>query len=91
MDNCKGSKDALHSHCGRLCSKDKVTYLVTRLELVEGEILERIENSKEVTVHTLMEAVEWEPCAVAMAIGSLIRQGVILGVEDGENVILRIS
>ena len=91
MDNCKGSQEVLYSHCGRLCSKDKVTYLVTRLALVEGEILERLENSNEVTVHQLMEAVAWEPCAVAMAIGSLMRQGMIRGVEDGENVILRIT
>ncbi len=91
MDKCKGSKNVLHSHCGKLCSKDKVTYLVTRLALVEGEILERVENSNEVTVHQLMEAIEWEPCAVAMAIGSLMRQGVIRGVEDGENVILRVA
>ena len=88
MENCKQPKDGLRDHCGRLCSKDKFTHLVTRLALVEGEILEQFDDKGEISVHNLMEALPWEPCTVAMAIGSLMRQGMIRGIEKGENVIL---
>lgn len=76
--------------CGRSCSQEHLTYLVTRLGLVEGNIIESLENHGGLTLRGLMEILEWEPCAVAMATGSLIRQGIIRSVEVGGEVFLEI-
>ncbi len=78
------------SGCGKLCARDNVTYLVTRLALIEGSILDRLENRKAVCLSELMENLEWEPCAVAMAVGSLIRQGFVKSVEHGLDVFLEL-
>ncbi len=82
---CKGS---LESHCGRLCSHDNIMHLMMRLALVEGNILEQLENEKVIMLRELMENLEWEPCAIAMAVGSLVRQGVIQCNESGRDVFI---
>ena len=85
ISSCKGG---LEPNCGRLCSHDNITYLTTRLGLVEGEILERLENEKIIILRELMEQLGWESCAVSMAVGSLVRQGMIQCREYGRNVFL---
>ena len=81
-------KHGLEPECGRLCSHDNITYLITRLELIEGSILERLEKEKYMAIRELMEALEWEPCVVTMAVGSLMRQGMIRCSEYGKDVFL---
>ena len=83
--NCK---HGLEPECGRLCSHDNITHLMTRLALIEGSILERLEKEKVMAIRELMEGLEWEPCAVSMAVGSLMRQGTIQCTEYGKDVFL---
>jgi hypothetical protein len=81
--HCKNDVD---SGCGRLCSHDDMTHLMTRLALIEGSILERLEKEKVIALRELMEVLEWEPCGISMAVGSLVRQGIIQCTEFGKNV-----
>jgi len=81
-------KQGIEPECGRLCSHDNSTHLMTRLALVEGSILERLESEKIMGLRELMEELEWEPCVLTMAIGSLVRQGVIQCAEYGEDVFI---
>lgn len=81
-------KHGLEPECGRLCSHDNMTHLMTRLALIEGSILERLEKDKYLAIRELMEELGWEPCAVSMAVGSLVRQGLIHCDEYGEDVFL---
>lgn len=81
----------LPSFCGRFCSQDQVTHLMTRLGIVEGEILQALETNGDLTLHRLMEILEWQPCEIAMAVGSLLRQGLIRSVEMGEEVFLGVK
>ena len=67
-------KHDLEPICGRLCNHDNITHLITRLALIEGNVLERLERERIVALRELMEELEWEPCAIAMAIGSLVRK-----------------
>lgn len=79
----------LRPECGKLCGHDNLTHLMTRLAIIEGTILERIEQKHIVALRELLENLEWEPCAVTMAVGSLLRQGLIRSLERGEDVFLR--
>lgn len=90
MSAPRRASEGLHPLCGRSCSQEQWTYLVTRLGLVEGHILEILENG-DLTLRQLMERLEWEPCAIAMATGSLIRQGFIRSFENGGEVFLQIT
>lgn len=81
-------KKNIRHECGRLCSQDKITHLMTRLALIEGSIIEKLEDEKAMTLRELMKDVEWEPCAVSMAIGSLIRQGMVRCREYDKHVLL---
>ena len=84
-------KSSTASDCGRLCSHDQLTHLMTRLALVEGSILEHLEREKIVALQELMGKLEWEPCAVMMAVGSLVRQGTIQCREYDRDVFLELS
>ncbi len=84
-------KHGLEPECGRLCSHDNRTHLMTRLALIEGRILEELEEEKIMALRELMERLEWEPCSVTMGVGSLIRQGLIKTAEYGEDVFLEFS
>jgi hypothetical protein len=64
---------------------------MTRLAMVEGYILERFEDRKIIALRELMENLEWEPCAVSMAVGSLMRQGMIQCSEYEYDVFLELS
>ena len=88
MNKISNCKHGLEPECGRLCSHDNMTHLMTRLAFVEGSILERLEKEKYMAIRELMEELEWEPCAVTMAVGSLMRQGMIQCTEYGEDVFL---
>ncbi len=88
MDKFSSCKGGMEPNCGRLCSHDNLTHLMTRLALVEGSILERLESEKILALRELMDHIEWEPCAVTMAVGSLVRQGMIQCREYGRNVFL---
>ncbi len=81
-------KDQLPEHCGRLCGADGFTHIVMRVALIEGDIIERLEHSNPMTLRQLIENLKLEPCAAAMAVGSLIRQGLIRSFEhEGEVVV----
>lgn len=88
MNKPPNCKHGLGSECGRLCSQDNITHLMTRLALIEGSILERLEKEKYMAIRELMEELEWEPCAVTMAVGSLVRQGMIQCAEYDKDVFL---
>ncbi len=79
---------SLEPECGRLCSHDQSTHLMTRLALIESSIMEKLEAETVMGLRELMEVLPWEPCAVTMAVGSLVRQQVIHCAEYGEYVFL---
>ncbi len=81
-------KENVDFSCGRLCAKDDLTHIMTRLALIEGHVLERLEHAQIMTLHELIETLECEPCAIAMAVGSLVRQGTIRSWEEGRDVFL---
>ncbi len=91
MSTFHSCKNDLDSDCGRLCSHDNLTHLMTRLAMIEGTILERLEQRKVMALRKLMEELEWEPCAITMAVGSLVRQGMIRCGENGQEVFLEIT
>lgn len=74
--------------CGKLREHCQFVSLMTKLGLLEGVILEKIEESKMVTLQELMVALHGNPCIITMAVGSLIRQGVIRSSEHGQDVFL---
>ncbi|MDP3921424.1 MAG: hypothetical protein Q8R76_11535 [Candidatus Omnitrophota bacterium] len=75
--------------CGRLCGADGETSLITRLGLVEGGILEQLEQQHTTTLHELIHKMEHQPCIVSMGLGSLIRSGLIYCEEIGEELIIQ--
>lgn len=81
----------IHSFCGRLCSQGKVVFLMTKLGLIEGDILETLDKRGLTSLHLLMEILAWEPCAIAMAVGVLIRQNLVQSFEAGEEVFLKVA
>ncbi len=90
MNPLSSFDENLPMRCGRLCSQDHLTHLVTRLGLIEGDILEQFELDKIINLRELMDIMKWEPCAIAMAVGSLIRQGMVSGTEHGHEVFLEL-
>ena len=90
MNQLSSSNENLPCRCGRLCSPDHLTHLVTRLGLIEGDILEQLERDKVINLRELMDLMKWEPCEIAMAAGSLIRQGMVRGAEHGHEVFLEL-
>ncbi len=84
----KCGKHGLEPECGRLCSQDGFAHLMTRLTFIEGEILEKLDEDTIVALRELMEKLEWEPCAVTMAVGSLVRQGLVKCDEYGKDVFI---
>lgn len=51
--------------------------LMTMLGIVSGEILTRLEQQGQVTVRQLARDLPWPTSLVMMAVGSLIREGLI--------------
>lgn len=91
MGTYHSCKNELDPDCGRLCSHDNLTHLMTRIAIVEGTVLERLEDRKTMSLRKLMEELPWEPCAITMAVGSLARQGMIRCGEDGIEVFLELT
>lgn len=90
MNQLSSSNVNLPGRCGRLCSSDHLTHLVTRLGLIEGDILELLECDRIINLRELMDLIKWESCAIAMAVGSLIRQGMVRGIEHGPEIFLEL-
>lgn len=86
MDTVSSRKECLDHGCGRQCSDGGFAHIFTRLEVLEGNVLERLEKAQISTLHELMETLNTEPCAVAMAVGSLVRQGLVRSWERGKDV-----
>jgi DNA-binding MarR family transcriptional regulator len=63
---------------------------MTRLGLIEGDILNYLEDSPHESLHQLIHELKWEPCVISMAAGSLIRQGLIRTVRVGRDVMLEV-
>ena len=91
MNEFLNCKDGLEPYCGRLCSHDNITHLMTRIALVEGNVLERLENEKIIILRELIKDLDWEPCAISMAVGSLMRQGMIECTEYNQDVFIELG
>lgn len=63
-------------------------HLLTRLEIIEGQILEHLEKKEITPLRELMDELNWQPCAISMAVGSLVRQGVVKCAEYGKEVFI---
>ena len=74
--------------CGKLRGHNQLVALMTKLGVLEGIILEKLDEARIVTLQELMETLQYNPCVITMAVGSLIRQGVIRGREHGQDVFL---
>ncbi len=57
------------------------TPIMAVLGVVEGEILERLESSGPMPLYRLIQAQEQPASLVMMAVGALIRQGLLTGNE----------
>ena len=64
---------------------------MTRIALVEGNVLERLENEKIIILRELIKDLDWEPCAISMAVGSLMRQGMIECTEYNQDVFIELG
>ena len=74
--------------CGKLRGHDQLVTLVTKLGVLEGIILEKLEEREIITLQELMETLQYNPCVITMAVGSLIREGVLRSREHGQDIFL---
>lgn len=62
--------------------------LVTTLGLIEGEILSYVEAHGATTLGRLMQDLSWPSQQIVMAIGALLRQGLVSGVTRDFELVL---
>lgn len=55
--------------------------IITILGVVEGEVLEWLESHGPMPLYRLIQAQERPPSLIIMAVGALIRQGMLMGNE----------
>lgn len=55
--------------------------IVTPLGIVEGEVLMHLEEHGSTTLRHLVRELGWPTSMVMMAVGALIRQGLVLGTQ----------
>lgn len=91
---CEGAKygrSFMPGECGHLCGSADNTSLMTRLGLIEGDVLIFLERSSPVSLPQLMDDLKWPPCSVAMAVGSLLRQRMIRAAEENDEVFVELQ
>ena len=64
------------------------TSLMTPLGLISGDVLTYLEERGTTTVRRLVREVEWPSQMITMAIGSLIREGLVRAVQHDLEVIV---
>ena len=69
----------------------KEVTLVTNLGVVAGEILTYLEENGATSLNILISKLESSSRMVVMAVGSLIRQGLVVGVQRGWEIIVEPS
>ena len=61
---------------------------ITSLGLVEGEVLTYVEEHGAATLHGLTRVLDWSAALITMAVGALIRQGLVRGSQRELEVVL---
>ena len=64
------------------------TPLIPSLGLVEGEVLSYLEEHGEATLHGLTRVLDWSTAPIAMAVGAVIREGLVRGIRHDLEVVL---
>ena len=64
------------------------TSLITSLGLIEGEALTYVEEHGATTLRRLIQALEWPARLVMMAVGALIRNGLVRAIPHELEVII---
>lgn len=62
--------------------------MMTTLGLAEGEVLEHLERYGSARLRDLTRELEWSSLMVVMAVGALIRQGLVRGLRQNAEIIL---
>jgi hypothetical protein len=62
--------------------------LITRLGVIEGEILTYLETHGATSVRRLMRELEWPAPMVMMAVGGLVREGLARAIQHELEVII---
>jgi len=62
--------------------------LITKLGMIEGEILSHLETEGPTNVQDLLSRLPWRSESLLMAIGSLIRQGLVRGIQQNTDLLL---
>ena len=62
--------------------------LMTTLGLISGEVLTYLEAHGATTLHRLIRELEWPARMTMMAVGALVRQGMIRAIQHDLEVIL---
>lgn len=62
--------------------------LLTLVGVVEGDVLDYVEVHGRTTLHRLVQGLEWPSRIIVMAVGALIRQGLIRGTQTELEVVL---
>lgn len=65
--------------------------LMTELGLLEGEILLYLEAQGATDLRTLISKIPWSSQQILMAIGSLIRRGVVSGTQHSSGLLLGLA
>lgn len=64
--------------------------LITTLGLIEGEILNFIEAQGAATLAHVLQEIQWPAQSVVMAVGALLRQGLLYGVTQDRELVLNV-
>jgi len=78
-----------YPECGRLCGADQTTHLMTRLGVVEGDVLDYVCKHPSISLKQLIRGLDWQPCIITMGVGSLIREGLVEVAEQGNDVLIK--
>ena len=62
--------------------------LMTFLGVIGGEVLSYLESHSRTTLRRMIEDLPWPAVWVMMAMGALIRQGLVRGIQHGADVII---
>jgi hypothetical protein len=65
--------------------------LVTAVGLVEGDVLDYLESHGASALRGVVRALSWPVTLIMMAIGSLVRQGMVRGTRRDLEVILELT
>ena len=69
--------------------REQSTSLMTPLGLIEGEVLTHVEGYGATALRRLIRELEWPATLVMMAVGALVREGLIRAVQHDLEIILQ--